>query len=263
VFQLPVDPQTLVGFCLVLARAGAWVAICPPFNMPSMPVRVRVGVAVALSFALAGSMGEQAALETLSTAALIAALFTQILAGFALGMFVAVIFAAVQSAGELIDLQVGFSMGAVVDPLSGNNSTPIGRMHQLLGLAILFAINGHLLVVGAFVRSVEVAPLGRLDWETLGTTLAELISVLFAASIEIALPVLTALFLTEVALGFLGKAAPQLNIMVLGFAAKSFLALTLLGATLVLLPEAVESLVGRGIRAAFGVLATVVVHVQT
>jgi flagellar biosynthesis protein FliR len=246
-----VDPTTLIGFCLMLARAGAWVAICPPFNMPSIPVTVRIGMSVALSFALAGKVGADVGSTT--TGALVGALLSQALAGFALGMFVMVIFAAVQSAGELIDLQVGFSMGAVVDPLSGNNSTPFGRMHQLLGLAILFAINGHVLVVGAFVRSVEVAPLGQLDIETLGRSLAELVSVLLAASIEIALPVLTALFLTEVALGFLGKAAPQLNIMVIGFAIKSFLALTMLGATLMLLPEAVESLVGRSLRAALGV----------
>ena len=78
-------------------------------------------------------------------------------------MFVFVIFSAVQSAGELIDLQVGFSLGGVIDPLSGNNSTPIGRFHQLLGLAILFAINGHVIVARAFIRSVEVAPMGQLD----------------------------------------------------------------------------------------------------
>ena len=58
------------------------------------------------------------------------------------------------------------------------------------------------------------------------------------------------------ALGFLGKAAPQLNILVIGFALKSMIAFALLGATLMLLPEAVESLLGRGLRAAFGVFGT-------
>src|SRR5690606_7223042 len=175
------------------------------------------------------------------------------LAGFALGLFVYVIFSAVQTAGELIDLQVGFSMGGIIDPLSGNNSTPIGRMHQLLGMAILFAINGHVLIVRAFIRSVEVAPLGQVDLASVAQQLSELVAVLLAASIEIALPVLTALFCTEVALGFLGKAAPQLNILVIGFAVKSMVAFALLGATLVLLPESVESLLGRGLRAAFSI----------
>ncbi|MGD9998694.1 MAG: flagellar biosynthetic protein FliR [Ilumatobacteraceae bacterium] len=249
--QFLIEPSVLVGFCLMLVRSTAWVTICPPFNMPAIPVRVRVGLAVAMSIVLAGKVGSE--VRSIETPSLVGAMFTQLLAGFALGFFVYMIFSVVQSAGELIDLQVGFSLGGVIDPLSGNNATPIGRLHQLLGIAILFAINGHIMVARAFIRSVEVAPLGSLDLARLAESLAKLFAVLLAASIEIALPVLTALFCTEVALGLLGKAAPQLNILVIGFAVKSLIAFALLGATLVLLPEAVESLLGRGLRAGLSV----------
>jgi flagellar biosynthetic protein FliR len=249
--QFLIEPSLLVGFCLMLVRSTAWVTICPPFNMPAIPVRVRIGFAVAMSIVLAGKVGAE--VQSVETPSLVGAMFTQLLAGFALGFFVYMIFSVVQSAGELIDLQVGFSLGGVIDPLSGNNATPIGRLHQLLGLAILFAINGHIMVARAFIRSVEVAPLGSLDLARLAESLAKLFAVLLAASIEIALPVLTALFCTEVALGLLGKAAPQLNILVIGFAVKSLIAFGLLGATLVLLPEAVESLLGRGLRAGLSV----------
>ena len=252
--QLFFEPAALVGFCLVLVRAGAWVAVCPPFNMPAIPVRVRAGFAVAMSLVLAERVGSQ--VDDLSTGSLVGALFTQMLAGFALGFFVFVILSAVQSAGELIDLQVGFSLGGIIDPMSGNMSAPIGRLHQLLGLAVLFAINGHVIVARAFIRSVEVAPLGQMDSGNIAPLFAKLVAVLLSASIEIALPVLTALFLTEVALGFLGKAAPQLNILVIGFAVKSMVAFALLGATLVLLPEAVESLLVRSLRAALGVFSS-------
>jgi flagellar biosynthetic protein FliR len=249
--QFLVEPSALVGFCLMLVRSGAWVSVCPPFNMPAIPVRVRAGFAVAMSLVLASKVGAE--VTSLSMSSLVGAMFTQLLAGFALGFFVLVIFSAVQSAGEMIDLQVGFSLGGIIDPLSGNNSTPIGRLHQLLGLAILFGINGHVIVARAFIRSVEVAPMGQLNGAGLAESLARLVAILLAASIEIALPVLTALFCTEVALGFLGKAAPQLNILVIGFAVKSMIAFAMLGATLMLLPEAVESLLGRGLRAAFTV----------
>jgi len=249
--RLLIDPATLVGFCLVLVRAAAWVMICPPFNTPSIPPRVRVGVAVSIALVLGNQVGKQ--VESIETASLVAMLFAQILAGFTLGFFVYVIFSAIQSAGEIIDLQVGYSLGGVIDPLSGNNSTPIGRLHQLLGVAILFAINGHVLVVRAFIRSVEMAPMGGIDTDRVAETLAVLVATLLAAAIEIALPVLTALFCAEVALGFLGKAAPQLNILVIGFAVKSLLAFALLGATLVLLPETVDSLLSRGIRTALEV----------
>ena len=249
--QLLVDPAALVGFSLVLVRAGAWVMVCPPFNSPAIPRRVRVGLAVAMSFLLAGRVG--AAVGDLSTVGLVGAMLAQLIAGFVLGLFVLVIFSAIESAGQLIDLQVGFSLGGIIDPLSGNMSTPIGRLHQVLGVAVLFAINGHVMVVRAFIRSVDAAPLGEIDTGKVVESLVGLIGIHLAAAIEIALPVLTALFCAEVALGFLGKAAPQLNILVIGFAVKTLLAFSLLAGTLMLLPESVDSLVGRSIRAVSGV----------
>ena len=177
-------------------------------------------------------------------------LLAQALAGVALGFAVLVLFSAIQAAGDLIDLQVGFSLGGIIDPLSGVTAAPVGRFHQLLALVILFAINGHVLVVQGFLRSVEAVPLGQIDLSVLAAELSGLVATFFAATIEIGLPVLAALFCTEVALGLLGKAAPQLNILVLGFGAKTVVALVLLGLTLTMLPEATESLLGRAVRSA-------------
>lgn len=246
--ELPVEPSVLVGFCLVMVRATAWLSLCPPFNSPSVPKRIRVGFAVAMSFALARSVGS--VVTNVSTAGLIGALATEVLAGLALGAFVFILFAAIQAAGELLDLQVGFSLGGVIDPISGNMAAPIGRLQQLLGVVILFAINGHVLVVHAFVESVNAAPLGKVDTAALASGLAGLLGIFLAASIEIALPILTALFCTEVALGLLGKAAPQLNILVIGFALKTMIAFGLLGATFVMLPETTGSLLSRAFHAA-------------
>jgi len=246
--ELTFAPATLVGFSLVLVRASAFVLLCPPFNSPAIPRRIRVGFAVALSFLLAKAIGEQ--VTDVSTSALISGFASQFIAGIGLAAFIFVIFQALQSAGELIDLQVGFSMGAMLDPMSGNMAAPIGRFHQLLGLTILFALNGHVLVVRAFVESVHAAPLGRIDTGSLAEGLVKMVGTLLVAAIEIALPVITALFLTEVALGLLGKAAPQLNILVIGFGVKALIAFSLLATTLVLLPGSTESIVGQGIRAA-------------
>jgi flagellar biosynthetic protein FliR len=183
------------------------------------------------------------------------ALLSQALAGFALGFSVLILFSAIQAAGELIDLQVGFSMASILDPMSGTNAAPIGRFHQLLALAIVFSINGHVLIVRGYLRSVEAIPMGGLDFARFSEQLVGLLGMFLVAALEISLPVLAALFCTEVALGLLGKAAPQLNILVIGMAAKTMVAFSLLGITLVLLPESTESLLTQAIRsaaAAFG-----------
>ncbi len=237
----------LVGFCLALVRTTAWVAICPPFNSPAIPRRVRVGLATAIALAIAGRLADVA--TSLALGPFIVALLVQALAGLALGFCVFLLFFAIQAAGELIDLQVGFSLGAVLDPLSGNNASPIGRFHQLLALTMMFAINGHVLVVRGFLRSVEAVPTGEIDLAVLAGELIGLLGTFLTAAVEIGLPVLAALFCTEIALGLLGKAAPQLNILVLGFAAKTLVAVTLLGLTLTALPETTESLIGQAVRA--------------
>lgn len=247
--QLPVS--TLVGFSLALARTTAWVAICPPFNSPALPRRIRVAIATSIAFVLAPHIAEASEAAagggpiSLALGPFVMSLLAQIIAGLALGFAVFILFSAIQAAGDLMDLQVGFSLGQVIDPLSGVSAAPIGRFHQLLALVIVFAINGHVLVVQGFLRSVEAVPLGQVDLAALGSELSDLLVMFMAATLEIGLPVLAALFCTEVALGLLGKAAPQLNILVIGFAAKTVVALFLLGVTLVLLPEATESLLGR------------------
>lgn len=246
--QFQVAPTTLVGFALVMVRAVAFVVLCPPFNTPSITTRVKVGFAVALALLLASRTGEE--ITDISTAALVTALFSQLLAGLGLAAFVFILLQAVQAAGELIDQQVGFSMGAILDPLSGNNAAPIGRLHQLIATAILFAINGHMLVTRAFIESVNVVPLAHVDTSGLAEGLVKAVAVLFLAAIEIALPIVTALFCTEVALGLLGKAAPQLNILVLGFGLKALVAFGLLATTFVLLPSSTDSLLVQALRSA-------------
>lgn len=251
--EISVPTAQFVGFTLALVRTTAWIAICPPFNSPAIPRRVRVGLATAIALAIAGRLSEVA--PALAVGPFVLVLLTQALAGLALGFCVYVLFSAIQAAGDLIDLQVGFSLGAVLDPFSGNSAAPIGRFQQLLGMTIIFAINGHVLVVRGFLRSVEAVPTGAIALDELAVELIGLLAAFFAAAVEIGLPVLAALFCTEIALGLLGKAAPQLNILVLGFAAKTFVAIMLLGMTLVALPETTESLLAQAIRAggrAFG-----------
>jgi len=246
--QFLVAPTTLVGFTLVMVRAVAFVVLCPPFNTPSVTTRVKVGFAAALGLLLAKRTGD--ALTDISTSALVGALFSQLLAGLALAAFVFVLLQAIQAAGELIDIQVGFGLAAILDPLSGNNAAPLGRLHQLIATAIIFAINGHVLVTRAFIESVNVVPLAHVDTAKLAEGLVKAVVTLFLAAIEIALPIVTALFCTEVALGLLGKAAPQLNILVIGFGLKALVAFGLLATTFVLLPSSTDSLLVQALRSA-------------
>lgn len=246
--QFDLASSTLVGFCLALVRTTAWISICPPFNSPSVPRRVRVGLATAIAFAITHSIAPS--VPELELGPFVLALLTQALGGIVLGFTVFVLFSAIQGAGDLLDLQIGYSLGAVLDPISGVSAAPIARFHQLMAIVLLFTINGHVLVVRGFTRSVEAAPSGAVSMSRVAEQMTQVVATFFAAAIEIALPMLAALFLAEVALGLVGKAAPALNVMIIGFAVKTFVAFGLLGVTLALLPETTESLITQAVRAA-------------
>jgi flagellar biosynthesis protein FliR len=246
--QLEIASSTLVGFCLALVRTTAWIIICPPFNSPAVPRRIRVALATAIAFAITHTIAP--VVPPMELVPFVMALLTQALGGLALGFTVFVLFSAIQGAGDLLDLQVGYSLGAVLDPLSGASAAPIARLHQLMATVLLFAINGHVLVVRGFTRSVEAVPSGMIDLAAFAEQITKMVATYFAAAVEIAMPVLAGLFLAEIALGLIGKAAPSLNVLVIGFAVKSFIAFGLLGLTLVLLPEASESLITQAVRAA-------------
>src|SRR4051794_31544396 len=82
----------------------------------------------------------------------------ELIIGSAIGFSVAVVFSAVQFAGGLIDLTVGFSFANVVDPLQSTQVSIVGQLYTLLASAVFLTIGGHTLLVGALVRSFEVVP---------------------------------------------------------------------------------------------------------
>lgn len=238
---LQIDPTLLVGFFFALVRTGAWIAIAPPFSSSAIPVRVKVALSATLALVLAP--GFEGGPEDLETAAFFAGLLYQVLVGAVLGFGVLLLFSAVQAAGQLIDLSSAFSSATMYDPFSNAAASPMGRLYQILAITILFVIDGHLMLVRGLLASFDAAPLEGLRLDDTARFVIRDLSTFFVAAIQIAFPMLAALFLAEVVLGLLSRAAPQLNILVIGFNVKVLLLLALGGFALAVLPVSVERIV--------------------
>lgn len=253
---MTVDVATplLVGFLLAMVRNVAWLFVAPPFNTRALPSAVRVGLAVALAVPVAPRLADSA--PALTVPALLGAAVLQVLAGVGLGFVTLLLFSAVQAAGDLIDLFGGFSLAMGFDPLSMQQNSVFGRLNSLLAITLLFALDGHLLVVSGFLSSYEALPLdASVSLADLARTVTAGIGQFFLAALQIAAPLIGVLFLVDVGLGLLTRVAPALNAFALGFPAKILVTLLLVGATLPLLPGAVEAvieLVLGGLRAAAG-----------
>lgn len=237
----------IVAFVLGVVRASAWLVLVPPFGTSAIPVQVKVGLAAALALPVAPRLAETPA--PLDVPSLVAAVLLQVAVGLTLGFITMLAFAAVQAAGSLIDMFAGFTIAQAFDPLSGEQSALFGRFYQLLAATLLFAINGHVLLFRGFLTSFDAVglqppPLGRI-----AQAVVDGLDDFMLAAIEIAAPLLAALFLAEVGLGLLSRAAPQMNVFLLGFPLKILLTLGLVGLVLPVLPAVVEVLAERSVRA--------------
>ncbi|MEV4636021.1 flagellar biosynthetic protein FliR [Actinoplanes sp. NPDC049548] len=238
----------LVAVLLGAARAGAWLLLCPPFNSRLIPGQVKallsVGIALPMTPYLTTSV------PTIQTSAIISAAVLQIFVGAALGFITFLFFAAIQAAGDMIDVFGGFTLATAYDPLSQNQSSVFGRFYNLVAATLLFASDGHQLVLRGFMESYKTMPLdASFSMETFSRLLTDGVGEMFIAAIQIAGPLIAVLFLTDVAFGLLNRVAPALNAFQLGFPAKIFLVLTLSGTAIAILPRALDGLIDKAVSA--------------
>lgn len=246
--QLDIATEAVVTFLLASTRILATLLVAPPFNGGLVPVRIRLALAVSIGMLLASGAGPETATPPLDVPSLVLAIATQVLAGLVFGFFVLLLMSAFQIAGSIIDLSSGLSAGTLYDPVTQSNVAPVGRLYQLVSLALLVSLNGHLLIVRGVIRSYEAAPIGTVAIEPLGAGLTRAAGQLFVAALEIGFPVLAALLLTEVALGIASRAAPRMNIMMVGFGVKSLVLFLVLGLGLPLLVNATGTLLDDALR---------------
>jgi flagellar biosynthetic protein FliR len=216
-----------------LVRVLALFSAAPIFSHPSLPLRVRIGLAIAISLVLAPGVPLPSIDDVLSAAGLLA-LARNIMIGLVLGFTVRLVFAAIEMAGELIGLQIGFSFAGLINPASNQPMTPISTFLTLLATLMFLAIDGHLMLLHALAESFQLFPIvGSSDLPMTPEQVAHLGAQMFALALSIALPLITVMLTINVLMGVLARVAPQMNLFAVGFP----LTLTTgMGALFVLLP---------------------------
>lgn len=248
---LELSTPSLVALLLGTVRASAWLVISPPFAGRLIPAPVKALLALALALPMTPRLAGQAPAAEFGALTVSAA--EQVVVGAALGFVTALFFAAIQAAGDLIDLFGGFALTFGFDPMSATSTSVFGRFYNLVAVTLLFASDGHQMVLRGFLQSYEALPLaGTLSISQLSRLLHEGIGEMFMAAVQIAGPLIAVLFLTDVAFGLLNRVAPALNALMMSFPAKIFLTLTMAGAALAVLPKALDGVVDTAVRAVIG-----------
>ena len=232
---------TVAGFVLAVSRTAGFVLVAPPFSTRAVPQQARIGVALALALPLSTWTTDGA--PELTSGALVSQLLLQLVTGATLGFVVLVAVTTITTIGDIIDVTGGFSLSLGMDPLMLNQSSVMGRLHQLLAVTLLFGAGGHLVVLQGLSRSFRLAPTGKLDWHGLAELATRNVSSMFLAAIQITAPIMAALLIADLALGLLTRAAPALNAFSLAFPLKILLSVLLIGLVLYQIPGVLARMV--------------------
>lgn len=218
----------IAAFLWPFVRMLALISTSPIFGEKPVTRQVKVGLAALLSIAIGPTLGTMPAVPLVSAGG-IWILLQQVLIGAAMGFTIRLVFAAVQSTGDYVGLQMGLSFASFFDPASGGNTMVLSRLLNLFAILIFLAVDGHLMVIATLAESFHTlpiadAPLAASGWHFLVLAGANV----FSAGLMLALPLVAALLTLNLAMGILNRASPQLSIFAVGFP------LTLLGGIMML-----------------------------
>jgi flagellar biosynthesis protein FliR len=206
----------LALFFFPFVRILAWLSLDPLLGSRVVPARVRVVLAIALAVLVTPMLPTDTTVRIASGDGILI-LIQQIAIGAALGFSIRIVLAAVEFAGQLMGLQMGLSFATLFDPVNGAQTQVVAQFLVLTATLILFAFNGHHLVITALVQSFQEIPIGT-TWSADGfAMLASWGGTVFAVGLHISLPITAALLVTNLTIGMMSRASPQLNIFAIGF----------------------------------------------
>ena len=196
--------------------AGLFMA-APVVGTRSVPVRIRLVLAIAITIALVPVIPVTPYLEPFSAAWLLTS-FQQIIIGIAMGLTIRTIFVALEIVGQAIGQLMGLMMAAMVDPQNGNQVPIVGQFYLLFATLLFLSVDGHLVMVSALANSFQTLPVGtegiarESAWQVV-----EWVGGILSTAVLIALPAIVSLLIVNMAFGVMTRAAPQLNIFAVGF----------------------------------------------
>ncbi len=205
---------------LVLVRVTGLVIASPVFGSNAIPIIVKIHLSLMLSlilFPLAATGDFTPPGSDLAFGWMAA---RELMIGLVIGFIISLAFAGVQLAGEVVDMQIGFSIVNVINPSLETQVPVMGFLYFILATLLLLMLNGHHLILMFLAETFQELPVGQpldVDLDRVWETAVAAGSAVFKAGVTIAAPVLIVLMMTSFAFGFMGRTAQQINLMIVGF----------------------------------------------
>ena len=229
----------LAMFFYPFVRVMAWLSFDPLLGNRSIPNNIRIVMALVMAVVITPILPPVHPVALVSGDGLLM-LLQQLAVGAALGFTLRIVFAAVELAGQFMGLQMGLSFASLYDPVNGAQTPVLGQFLVTGSVLMLFAMNGHHLVINALAQSFIDVPISARFSLHGFAALVQWSGIIFTTGLHLALPVTAALMATNLAIGMMARAAPQLNIFAVGFPLSLAAGFLVLYLTLAYLPALIE-----------------------
>lgn len=229
------------SFVLVFFRIAGLMIMSPLFGSTRIPKRMKI------LFASVAAMGAMAAIDKPlqfpdSIWALTFGIAGEICFGLAMGMIVSLTFIAAQWAGEMIGQQIGFNLSQVFDPQYGQAGSLVGDLYFMLTLVIFLAIGGHRILLLAVQESLITAPPLSLTFDApLFGILLDMLTAATVLALRLAAPMFFTMLVVDLAMGCIGRAMPQFNVMTAGLSIRAIIGIVVLLLGITLSSEALQA----------------------
>lgn len=210
--------QDILSFYLTLFRVSVVLFLLPFYGGKSIPATVKAALVLVLSFALWPSLSFPAEMMPAHPLDIAVMLAGEAALGMTLGLMVNLLFAAIQTGGQIIGFQMGFAMVNVMDPITGVTEAVTGHFLYMVTMLTFLALNGHLYLLSGLAESFELVPPGQLFFgPEVASQVFEFSNILLVLAVKLAAPIMVTLFLVDLALALISRAAPQMNVLIIGF----------------------------------------------
>ncbi len=226
---MSLDSTLLTAFLSAFVRMSAVLLASPLFTLGAVPVRLRILFSLAMAMVLAPNIAPHISVPT-SLIDLLLLVAQEVGIGLFIGFITQSALWAAEFAGAFLDLHVGFGMAAVLAPNVGLPASVIARYKVMLAGVLFLVLNGHHLIISVFVHSYQLSPFDSAM--PMVPTILKTTKELSLLALQMALPVGAVALVVDAGLGLVSRAAPQVNVLMLGISAKLIAGLTALAVAL-------------------------------
>ncbi len=232
--------EQLEFYLLIIVRMSAFVVTAPFLGNANVPRKVKAGLSVFLGIMVANALS-YTPLEYVGVIGFAGIVIKELIIGLSLGYIASICTYIVNFSGQMIDMEIGFSMANVLDPSTKIQSTVTSNYYSYMVMLMMFATDMHYYIIEAILDSFKLVPVGQVVLhEQMYLVVMQFIVDYFIIGFRIILPVFASILLINVVLGVLVRIAPQMNMFVIGMQLKVFVGLIILLLVVEMIPTVAD-----------------------